>query len=65
MEGMLITPKSAAEKKFLSDSFKRLDLVSTIITLEQMEDIGLSQMVHEGDKSQKTTREAIMKKLWS
>jgi hypothetical protein len=65
MEGMLITPKSAAEKKFLSDLFKRMGLVSTIISLEQMEDIGLSQMMHEVDKSEKTTREAIMKKLRS
>lgn len=65
MEGLLITPKSAAEKKFLNDLFKRMGLVSTIISLEQMEDIGLARMMEEVDKSQKASREEIMKKLRS
>ena len=63
MEGMLITPKSPSEKKFLNDLFKRMGLDSQSISFEQLEDIGLSQMMHEVDKTKKTTREAIMQKL--
>jgi reverse gyrase len=65
MKTMVITPRSPSEFKFLSDLFKKLNIASATMTVEEMEDLGLAKMLKDVDKSKKVNRESIMKKLRS
>ena len=63
MRALVIKPKSDSEYKFLSSLLKKLGISSSSVSLEELEDIGLSKLMREADKSKKATRMEIMKKL--
>jgi hypothetical protein len=63
MKGILITPKSQAELKFLADLLKKLGIASATMSEEEMEDLGLSNLLKTVNKSRKVSRETIMTKL--
>ena len=63
MKALVIKPKNATELKFVSALLKRLGISSSSVSLEELEDIGLSKLMRISDKSQKVTRLEIMKKL--
>ena len=65
MKTMVITPRSQSEFKFLSDLMKKLNIMSSTMTEEEVEDLGLSKMLKEADKTKKVSRESIMNKLKS
>lgn len=65
MKALVITPKDNSEFKFLSDLLKKLDVVVSAIAKEDLEDIGLSKLMQEVDKTKKESRVEIMKKLSS
>ncbi len=65
MKGILITPKSQAELKFLADLLKKLGIASATMSEEEMEDLGLSNLLKTVNKSRKVSRETIMAKLKS
>ncbi len=65
MKSMVITPRSQSEFKFLSDLMKKLNIMSATMTEEEIEDLGLSKMLKEVDKTKKVSRESIMNKLKS
>ena len=65
MRGILITPKSAAELKFLSDLFKKLGISSSTMTEEELEDLGLMKLMKLADRNKKVSRDIIMAKLKS
>ena len=65
MKAMVITPRSQSEFKFLSDLMKKLNIMSATVTEEEIEDLGLSKMLKEVDKTKKVSRESIMNKLRS
>ena len=62
---MVITPKNPREFKFLSDLLKKLDILSSTMTEEEVEDLGLSKMLKKVDKAKKANKESILRKLKS
>ena len=63
MRALVIRPKNDSEYKFLSSLLKKLGINSSTLSLEDVEDMGLSKLMREADKSKKATRMEIMKKL--
>ena len=63
MKALVITPKDEAEFKFVSVLLKKLGLGSSALSQDEIEDIGLSRMMFDVDKSKKVSRSQIMKKL--
>jgi intein/homing endonuclease len=63
MKALVITPKNDSEFKFLSDLLKKLGIGSSALTKEELEDFGMSKLMHGIDKTKKVSRTEIMKKL--
>lgn len=63
MKALVIKPKNDNELKFVTALLKKLGINSSTVTLEDMEDIGLSKLMRKADKSKKVSRLEIMKKL--
>ncbi len=63
MKALVITPKSEDEFKFLADLLKKLGIGSSPLTQDELEDIGMSKLMHGINKSKKASRAEIMKKL--
>ncbi|MBY0481055.1 MAG: hypothetical protein K2Q21_06855 [Chitinophagaceae bacterium] len=63
MKALVITPKSDNEYKFLSNLLTKLGVGISSLSKEELEDIGLSKMMHNIDKTKKASRSEIMKKL--
>ncbi len=63
MKSLVITPKNENEFKFLSSLLKKLGIGTSTLSKEQLEDIGISKLMSEVDKSKKATRSEIFKKL--
>lgn len=60
---MVITPKNQTEFKFISELLNKLGFTATSLNEEELEDLGLSKMMKGLDKSKKTSRASVMKKL--
>ena len=60
---ILVTPKDSVELGFISEFFKKTNVKSKVLTLEEMEDFGLGLLMEEADKTKKVSKETIMKKL--
>lgn len=63
MRALVITPKNNHEFEFVFDLLKKLGLGVSSISKEELEDIGLSKLLQQADRSKKVSRNAIMKKL--
>ena len=63
MKGLVITPKNSNEFKFVSELLKKLGVGSSALSQYELEDIGISKLLHEVDKTKKVNRTEIMKKL--
>ena len=63
MRSMVITLKNQNEYRFISNLLQKLGIAAATMTEEEMEDLGLSQMLKEVDKSKKVHRKAVMRKL--
>ncbi len=63
MKAMVVTTKNGSEYKFVAELLKKLGVSSSAISTKELEDIGLSKMMKEVDKSKKVSRQLIMKKL--
>lgn len=65
MKALVVTPKNSTEYKFLTGLLKKLGVGTSALTQEELEDIGMSKLLREADKSKKASRAEIMKKLSS
>ncbi len=65
MKSLVITPKSDIEYKFLSNLLSKLGVGVSTLSKDELEDIGLAKMMHNIDKSKKSSRSEILKKLSS
>ena len=65
MKALVVTPKTSEELKFVSQLLKKLGIASKTMSLEDLEDAGLSVLMKEADRSKKVGRETVMKKLRS
>lgn len=63
MKALVITPKNSNEFKFVSELLKKLGVDSSALSQDELEDIGMSKLLHEVDKTKKASRSEIMKKL--
>jgi hypothetical protein len=63
MKALVVTPKNNDEFKFVSELLKKLGVGSSALSKDELEDIGLSKLMHDVDKTQKVSRSEIMKKL--
>ncbi|MFN6039384.1 MAG: hypothetical protein ACK452_13015 [Bacteroidota bacterium] len=65
MRGVVIKAKTKTEYNFLIDLLKKLGISSSIVSSEELEDLGLSKILKSVNKNKKVSRESIMKKLKS
>jgi reverse gyrase len=65
MKSLVITPKNDGEFKFLTDLLKKLQVKASALSQDELEDLGMSKLMHEVDKSKKVSRAEIMKKLFN
>jgi hypothetical protein len=63
MKGIVITPKSQTELKFVTDLLKKLGISISTMTDEEMEDLGLLKLMKAANKSKTVSRDSVMKKL--
>ena len=63
MKALVITPKNSNEFKFVSELLKKLGVGSSALSQDELEDIGVSKLLHDVDKTKKVSRSEIMKKL--
>ena len=63
MKSIVITPKNQSELKFISELLKKLGLSSRILSVEDKEDIGLSILMNEADRTEKVSEQEILDKL--
>jgi hypothetical protein len=63
MKALVVTPKNDSEFKFLADLLKKLGVSSSALSYEDLEDLGMSKLMRGVDKTKKTTRAEVMKKL--
>lgn len=63
MKALVVTPKNSNEFKFVSDLLKKLGVGSSTVNQEELEDIGMSKLMRQVDKTKRASRKEIMKKL--
>lgn len=65
MESIVITPKNRTEAKLITDLFDKMNISIKVFSEEEKEDMGLVAMMKEADRTEKVSREEIMRKLKS
>lgn len=63
MKALVVTPKNRNELKFVTDLLKKLGVGSSTVNQDELEDIGMSKLLRQIDKTKKVSRTEIMKKL--
>lgn len=63
MSSIVVSPKSPEELQFLSELLKKLGVDSKVISDEETEDLGLSILMKETNRSEVVSEEEIMAKL--
>jgi hypothetical protein len=63
MKAIVVTPKNSNELKFVTDLLKKLGVGSSTINQEDLEDLGMSMLMRQVDKTKRASRKEIMKKL--
>jgi hypothetical protein len=63
MKALLVTPKNSNELKFVTDLLQKLGVSSLPVNQEELEDIGMSILMRQVDKTKRVSRKEIMKKL--
>jgi hypothetical protein len=63
MKTLVIQLKDDAEMQLISGLLKKMRIQSKILTTEDMEDIGMGEMMLKVDRSEKVSRELVMNKL--
>lgn len=63
MSSIVVNPKSQQELQFLSELLKKLGVESKVLSDEDTEDLGLTVLMKDVDRSDVVSEEDIMKKL--
>tara|TARA_Y100001972_G_C7662015_1_gene334059 strand:+ start:2382 stop:2582 length:201 start_codon:yes stop_codon:yes gene_type:complete len=63
MSSIVVSPKSQKELQFISELLKKLGVRSKVLSDEELEDLGLSVMMKDVDRSEVVTEDEVMKKL--
>ena len=65
MKALVIKPKNENELKFISGLLKKLGIDAAKVSSEDLEDIQMSKLMRNIDRSKKVSRSQVMKKLTS
>ena len=60
---LLVKPRTKNDLKLISELLKKLNIESSLIDEEKLEDAGLTLLMKEADRTKKVSRDLIMKKL--
>ena len=63
MKSILINTKSKKELDFVSELLNKLQISSRTLNSEDIEDIGMGELMKEADRTKTISRDVIMKKL--
>jgi hypothetical protein len=63
METLIVTLKNKEELHFVSEMLKKMKINAKQLTSEEFEDLGLTKLMKQVDRSQKVSREEVMKTL--
>jgi len=63
MKSIVISPKNLTDMRFVSELLKKLSIPTKVLSDEEKEDLGLSILMREADRTKKVSRETIMRKL--
>lgn len=63
MKTMVIQLKDDADVQLISGLLKKMRIRSKMLTIDEMEDMGLGEMMLKVDRSDKVSREMVMNKL--
>ena len=63
MSAIVINPKSSEELKFISELLEKLGVKSKVLTDEDTEDLGLSLLMKDVDRSEKVSEAEVISKL--
>lgn len=63
MSSIVINPKSKKELQFISELLDKLGVSSKVLSDEELEDLGLSLLMKDVDRSDIATEEEVMAKL--
>jgi hypothetical protein len=63
MNTIIINPKDKKEFEFVSELLKKLGVDAKVLSDEQKEDLGLSVLMKDADRSEFTSEDEIMSKL--
>lgn len=63
MKALVVKTKDPSEMKFISELLKKLGVHSTVMEIEEVEDLAMSILLKKADRNKKVSRETIMKKL--
>lgn len=63
MKAIVISPENMSDLQFISKLLKKLSIPAKVLSSEEMEDLGMSLLMNEADRTKKVSRDSIMKKL--
>jgi hypothetical protein len=63
METLIVTVKDKDELHLVSTMLKKMRITAKTLTEEDREDLGLSKLMKQVDRSEKVSREEVMKTL--
>lgn len=63
METLLITTKNEQELNFVTEFLKRMRIKVKKISIEEKEDIGLTKLMNEVDRTHKVSNDEVLSKL--
>lgn len=63
MKALVIQPKTSSEYKFLTGLLSKLGVKSSDLSVEDLEDLGMTRLMRNVDRTKKVTKNDIMKIL--
>jgi hypothetical protein len=60
---IIITPRSQDEFKLMSILLDKLGIFSTVMSEEELEDVGLSHLLRSVDREEKVSKKSVFRKL--
>jgi glycine betaine/choline ABC-type transport system substrate-binding protein len=63
METLVVTLKDKHEMQLVSDILKKMRINAKHLTKEEREDLGLSKLMKQANRSEKVSREQVMELL--
>ncbi len=63
METLIVTLKDKHELQLVSDMLKKMKINAKKLSEEEREDIGLTKLMKQANRSEKVSRELVMKSL--